>query len=113
VPLFQEQAVQVAIVCAGFTLSGADQLHPSVAPRLELLSDPALRFGTRESGGSRDRPSRALFLGTGDAAQGPAASALANAIADAKGIRLRKPAAETARLRWAEMSYSAPTAAVA
>ena len=35
-----------------------------------------------------DRP-RQPFLGTGEAAQGPAAAALANAVADALGIRLR------------------------
>jgi nicotinate dehydrogenase subunit B len=32
----------------------------------------------------------APFLGTGEAAQGPAAGALANAIADATGTRLRE-----------------------
>jgi CO/xanthine dehydrogenase Mo-binding subunit len=32
----------------------------------------------------------APFLGTGEAAQGPAAAALANAIADATGVRLRE-----------------------
>jgi error-prone DNA polymerase len=31
VPLFQEQAMQVAIVCAGFTPSKADQLRRSMA----------------------------------------------------------------------------------
>jgi hypothetical protein len=31
VPLFQEQAMQVAIVCAGFTPSEADQLRRSMA----------------------------------------------------------------------------------
>src|SRR5262249_11376190 len=35
-----------------------------------------------------DRPGQP-FLGTGEAAQGPAAAALANAIADATGARLR------------------------
>jgi nicotinate dehydrogenase subunit B len=36
-----------------------------------------------------DRPGQP-FLGTGEAAQGPAAAALANAIADATGVRLRE-----------------------
>lgn len=36
-----------------------------------------------------DRPGQP-FLGTGEAAQGPAAAALANAIADASGARLRE-----------------------
>ncbi len=35
-----------------------------------------------------DRPGQP-FLGTGEASQGPAAAALANAIADATGLRLR------------------------
>ena len=35
-----------------------------------------------------DRPG-APFLGTGEAAQGPTAAALANAVADATGIRVR------------------------
>jgi nicotinate dehydrogenase subunit B len=35
-----------------------------------------------------DRPGQS-FLGTGEAAQGPAAAALANAVADARGLRLR------------------------
>jgi CO/xanthine dehydrogenase Mo-binding subunit len=35
-----------------------------------------------------DRPGMP-FLGTGDAAQGPTAAAIANAIADAAGVRLR------------------------
>ena len=35
-----------------------------------------------------DRPGQP-FLGTGEAAQGPAAAAIANAIADATGVRLR------------------------
>ena len=35
-----------------------------------------------------DRPGQP-FLGTGEAAQGPAAAALANAVADALGMRLR------------------------
>jgi nicotinate dehydrogenase subunit B len=36
-----------------------------------------------------DRPGEP-FLGTGEAAQGPAAAAIANAIADATGERLRE-----------------------
>jgi CO/xanthine dehydrogenase Mo-binding subunit len=35
-----------------------------------------------------DRPGQP-FLGTGEAAQGPTAAAIANAIADATGVRLR------------------------
>jgi CO/xanthine dehydrogenase Mo-binding subunit len=36
-----------------------------------------------------DRPGQP-FLGTGEAAQGPAAAALANAVADATGVRIRE-----------------------
>jgi CO/xanthine dehydrogenase Mo-binding subunit len=36
-----------------------------------------------------DRPQQP-FLGTGEAAQGPTAAALANAIADATGVRMRE-----------------------
>ena len=35
-----------------------------------------------------DRPGKP-YLGTGEAAQGPTAGAIANAIADAAGVRLR------------------------
>jgi CO/xanthine dehydrogenase Mo-binding subunit len=36
-----------------------------------------------------DRPGQP-FLGTGEAAQGPTAAAIANAVADATGVRLRE-----------------------
>jgi CO/xanthine dehydrogenase Mo-binding subunit len=36
-----------------------------------------------------DRPGQP-FLGTGESAQGPAAAALANAVADATGARIRE-----------------------
>ena len=36
-----------------------------------------------------DRPGQP-FLGTGEAAQGPTAAALANAVADATGVRIRE-----------------------
>ena len=36
-----------------------------------------------------DRPGQP-FLGTGEAAQGPTAAAIANALADATGVRLRE-----------------------
>jgi CO/xanthine dehydrogenase Mo-binding subunit len=43
----------------------------------------------------------APFLGTGEAAQGPAAAALANAIADATGARLREIPFTAQRVRQA------------
>jgi nicotinate dehydrogenase subunit B len=45
-----------------------------------------------------DRPG-APFLGTGEAAQGPTAAALANAVADAVGVRLRELPLDPARVR--------------
>jgi CO/xanthine dehydrogenase Mo-binding subunit len=45
-----------------------------------------------------DRPGQP-FLGTGEAAQGPAAAALANAIFDASGLRLRDLPLDEARIR--------------
>jgi CO/xanthine dehydrogenase Mo-binding subunit len=41
------------------------------------------------------------FLGTGEAAQGPTAAALANAIADATGTRMRELPFTAARVRQA------------
>jgi nicotinate dehydrogenase subunit B len=45
-----------------------------------------------------DRPGQA-FLGTGEAAQGPAAAALANAVMDACGVRVRDLPMDRARMR--------------
>jgi len=45
-----------------------------------------------------DRPG-APFLGTGEASQGPAAAALANAVADATGIRIREIPLDPPRVR--------------
>jgi CO/xanthine dehydrogenase Mo-binding subunit len=47
-----------------------------------------------------DRPGQP-FLGTGEAAQGPTAAALANAIADATGVRIRQIPFNRARIRGA------------
>ena len=45
-----------------------------------------------------DRPEQA-FLGTGEAAQGPTAAALANAVADATGARIRDLPLTPARVK--------------
>jgi CO/xanthine dehydrogenase Mo-binding subunit len=45
-----------------------------------------------------DRPGQP-FLGTGEASQGPAAAALANAVADAIGVRFRQLPLSRARIR--------------
>jgi CO/xanthine dehydrogenase Mo-binding subunit len=45
-----------------------------------------------------DRPGE-KFLGTGEAGQGPAAAAIANAIADATGARLRELPLTAARIK--------------
>ena len=48
-----------------------------------------------------DRPGQP-FLGTGEAAQGPAAAALANAVAQAAGVRVRDLPLDRARMRAAK-----------
>jgi CO/xanthine dehydrogenase Mo-binding subunit len=45
-----------------------------------------------------DRPGEP-FLGTGEAAQGPTAAALANAVADALGVRIRDLPLDRAQVR--------------
>ena len=45
-----------------------------------------------------DRPGQP-FLGTGEAAQGPTAAAVANAVADATGVRLRELPLTPARVK--------------
>jgi CO/xanthine dehydrogenase Mo-binding subunit len=50
-----------------------------------------------------DRPG-APFLGTGEASQGPAAAAIANAVADATGVRLRDLPLSRSRLREAMLT---------
>jgi CO/xanthine dehydrogenase Mo-binding subunit len=58
---------------------------------VDWASYPILRFGNVPDTIDvhlQDRPGMP-FLGTGEAGQGPAAAALANAIADASGARLR------------------------
>jgi CO/xanthine dehydrogenase Mo-binding subunit len=45
-----------------------------------------------------DRPGQP-FLGAGEASQGPASAALANAVADALGLRLRDMPLSPARIR--------------
>ncbi|MGZ8266968.1 MAG: molybdopterin cofactor-binding domain-containing protein [Burkholderiales bacterium] len=49
------------------------------------------------------------FLGTGEAAQGPAAAALANAVADALGVRIRELPLTRSRVQAAVRSNSART----
>jgi CO/xanthine dehydrogenase Mo-binding subunit len=47
-----------------------------------------------------DRPGKP-FLGIGEASQGPTAAAIANAVADATGVRIRDLPLDRARLRGA------------
>jgi len=64
-------------------------------------SYPILRFSSvpeRMEVNIVDRPGQP-FLGTGEAAQGPSAAALANAIADATGVRLRELPLSRTRIR--------------
>ena len=72
---------------------------PSHQLRLERLSDPALpAVPGRIEVHVIDRPAQP-FLGAGEAAQGPAAAALANAVAHALGIRLRDMPLSPERIR--------------
>ena len=48
-----------------------------------------------------DRPGQP-YLGTGEASQGPAAAALANAVAQAAGVRVRDLPLDRARMRAAK-----------
>ena len=50
-----------------------------------------------------DRPG-APFLGVGEAAQGPTAAAIANAVFDAVGVRLRDPPFTPERVRAAALA---------
>jgi CO/xanthine dehydrogenase Mo-binding subunit len=59
---------------------------------LDWSTYPILRFGDlpeRIEVHLIDRP-REPFLGTGESAQGPTAAAIANALANATGVRLRE-----------------------
>jgi CO/xanthine dehydrogenase Mo-binding subunit len=67
----------------------------------DWASYPILRFGAvpeRVEVHVIDRPG-APFLGTGEAAQGPAAAAIANAVADATGARIRELPLSAARVK--------------
>jgi CO/xanthine dehydrogenase Mo-binding subunit len=62
---------------------------------------PILRFGEAPESVEvhvLDRPGQP-FLGTGEAAQGPAAAAVANAVAAATGVRLRELPLTPARVK--------------
>jgi CO/xanthine dehydrogenase Mo-binding subunit len=67
----------------------------------DWASYPILRFGAvpeRVDVHVIDRPGTP-FLGTGEAAQGPAAAAIANAVADATGARIRELPLSAARVK--------------
>ena len=87
---------------ASWTLheSGALRRDAHHQRRLEQLSDPALSGScpTRVEVHVIDRPGQP-FLGTGEAAQGPTAAAIANAVADATGARLRDLPLAAARVK--------------
>ena len=53
------------------------------------LSDPALRRSARDRGDDRRAGRRRRRLGVGECAAGPTAAALANALYDAMGVRVR------------------------
>ena len=74
-----------------WTLYEAVQFDETRITSIDWSTYPILRFGAVPESVEVhvvDRPGEP-FLGAGEAAQGPAAAALANAIADATGLRLR------------------------
>jgi nicotinate dehydrogenase subunit B len=79
------------IQSASWTLAEEVSFDRTRITSLDWGSYPILRFPSipaRIDVHIIDRPGQP-FLGTGEAAQGPAAAALANAIADATGVRMR------------------------
>ena len=89
------------IQSASWTLLEAVSFDTTRVTSLDWGGYPILRFPAapeRIDVHIIDRPGQP-FLGTGEAAQGPAAAAIANAIKDATGVRLRELPCNGARVR--------------
>ncbi len=89
------------IQSASWSLLEAVRFDASRVLTQDWASYPILRFDgvpDRVDVHLLDRPGQP-FLGTGEAAQGPAAAALANAVADACGARVRDLPLDRARMR--------------
>lgn len=86
---------------ASWTLLEQVRFDASRVLTVDWASYPILRFGQvpdKIDVHLIDRPGQP-FLGTGEAAQGPAAAAIANAVFDACGLRLRDLPLDRARVR--------------
>ncbi|MCA1854497.1 molybdopterin-dependent oxidoreductase [Massilia oculi] len=86
---------------ASWTLLESVRFEAGRVASLDWGGYPILRFDgvpERVSVHLVDQPGQP-FLGTGEAAQGPAAAALANAVADACGLRVRDLPLDRARMR--------------
>ncbi|SFC31536.1 molybdopterin cofactor-binding domain-containing protein [Massilia yuzhufengensis] len=89
------------IQSASWTLLEQVRFDASRVQTLDWAGYPILRFKQapdRVDVHLVDRPGQP-FLGTGEAAQGPAAAALANAVMDACGVRVRDLPMDRARMR--------------
>ncbi|NNG22800.1 xanthine dehydrogenase family protein molybdopterin-binding subunit [Telluria aromaticivorans] len=89
------------IQSASWSLLEAVRFDASRVLTQDWASYPILRFDgvpDRVDVHLLDRPGQP-YLGTGEAAQGPAAAALANAVADACGVRVRDLPLDRARMR--------------
>ena len=89
------------IQSASWTLLEQVRFDATRVLTVDWASYPILRFGQvpdKLEVHLIDRPGQP-FLGTGEAAQGPAAAAIANAVCDACGLRLRDLPLDRARMR--------------
>jgi len=77
------------IQSASWTLKESAALRPHApSPRRSWADYPILRFEEVPAGrGGHSHQPNERFLGVGEGAQGPAAAAIANAIANATGVR--------------------------
>jgi CO/xanthine dehydrogenase Mo-binding subunit len=93
------------IQSASWTLLEQVRFDPSQVVTRDWAAYPILRFNQvpeRIEVHLLDRPGQP-FLGIGEAAQGPAAAALANAVAGACGVRLRELPLDRARVRGTQL----------
>ena len=94
-----------ALQSASWTLKERVTFDSRAVTSVDWDSYPILRFSEVPAVRTRllDRPGTA-FLGAGEATQGPTAAAIANAVADATGLRLRDTPFTPARVREAALS---------
>ena len=94
-----------ALQSASWTLKEQVSFDATSVTSVDWDSYPILRFSEVPAIDTRllDRPGLP-FLGTGEATQGPTAAAIANAVADAVGLRLRDTPFTPARVREAALA---------